>query len=126
MDLTDRVLSKLNAEAVGDKMMRRIAPILSFSADPANARKAAIRRFVDAQLDRWKTFLDTVESMPLTPEQRLSVVVDEDATMVLAGAGSGKTSVITAKAAYLVKAGIRAPEELLLLAFARDGSDRDV
>jgi DNA helicase-4 len=122
LDLTDRVLSKLNAEAVGEKTMRRIAPILSFSADPAKAREAAIERFVDAQLDRWKTFLDTVESMPLTPEQRLSVVVDEDATLVLAGAGSGKTSVITAKAAYLVKAGIRSPEELLLLAFARDAA----
>ncbi len=122
LDLTDRVLSKLNAEAVGERTMRRIAPILSFSADPAKAREAAIDRFVDAQLDRWKTFLDTVESMPLTPEQRLSVVVDEDATLVLAGAGSGKTSVITAKAAFLVKAGIRAPEELLLLAFARDAA----
>jgi DNA helicase-4 len=122
LDLTDRVLSKLNAEAVGEKTMRRIAPILSFSADPAKARDAAIERFVDAQLDRWTEFLDTVESMPLTPEQRLSVVVDEDATLVLAGAGSGKTSVITAKAAYLVKAGIRSPEELLLLAFARDAA----
>ncbi|WP_414727758.1 UvrD-helicase domain-containing protein [Yoonia sp.] len=102
--------------------MRRVAPILSFAADPSGTRNAAIERFVDAQLDRWTEFLDTVESMPLTPEQRLSVVVDEDATLVLAGAGSGKTSVITAKAAFLVKAGIRAPEELLLLAFARDAA----
>ena len=52
----------------------------------------------------------------------LSVVVDEDATLVLAGAGSGKTSVITAKAAYLVKAEIRKPSELLLLAFAKDAA----
>ncbi|KZX98847.1 hypothetical protein A3747_12710 [Sulfitobacter sp. HI0076] len=60
--------------------------------------------------------------MPLTPEQRLSVAVDEDATLVLAGAGSGKTSVITAKAAYLVKAEIRKPHELRLLAFAKDAA----
>lgn len=31
--------------------------------------------------------------------------MDEDATLVLAGAESGKTSVITAKATYLIKAG---------------------
>ncbi|MCV2887723.1 UvrD-helicase domain-containing protein [Ruegeria aquimaris] len=121
-DLTTRVLSKLNVMAVGDETISRVAPIISFSADPVKTREAAIERFVDAQLDRWKEFFDSVESKPLTPEQRLSVVVDEDATLVLAGAGSGKTSVITAKAAYLVKARIRTPEELLLLAFARDAA----
>ncbi|WP_226937694.1 UvrD-helicase domain-containing protein [Pseudogemmobacter faecipullorum] len=63
-----------------------------------------------------------MESKPLTPEQRLSIVVDEDATLVLAGAGSGKTSVITAKAAYLLKAGIRPAEQILLLAFAKDAA----
>lgn len=120
--LTERLLSKLNAEAVGPDMMRRVAPIVEFATDPVRARENAIERFVGAQLELWKELLDTIESMPLTPEQRLSVIVDEDATLVLAGAGSGKTSVITAKAAYLVKAGIRTPEELLLLAFARDAA----
>ena len=74
-------------------------------------------------MDRRKEFFDRIESKPLTLEQRLSVVVDEDATLVLAGAGSGKTSVITAKAAYLVKAGIRQPEEILLLAFAKNAAE---
>ncbi len=121
-DLNDRVLFKLNPEAVGDKVISRIAPITAFAYDPNAVRDASIEAFVEAQLLRWKDFFDAVESMPLTPEQRLSVVVDEDATLVLAGAGSGKTSVITAKAAYLVKAGIRKPSELLLLAFAKDAA----
>nr|WP_229724302.1 UvrD-helicase domain-containing protein [Cribrihabitans marinus] len=121
-NLNSRVLSKLNAEAVGNKVMSRIAPIKAFASDPNAVRDASIAEFVEAQLVRWKDFFDTVESMPLTPEQRLSVVVDEDATLVLAGAGSGKTSVITAKAAYLVKAEIRKPSELLLLAFAKDAA----
>ena len=121
-DLNRHVLSKLNAAAVGDEVMTRIAPITAFASDPNATRDASIAAFVEAQLLRWKDFFDTVESMPLTPEQRLSVVVDEDATLVLAGAGSGKTSVITAKAAYLVKAGIRKPSELLLLAFAKDAA----
>tara|TARA_B100001179_G_scaffold231759_1_gene222549 strand:+ start:244 stop:3177 length:2934 start_codon:yes stop_codon:yes gene_type:complete len=120
--LFNRVLSKLNAEAVGADVMGRIAPIAAFAANPGAVRDKAITQFVDAQLLKWKDFFDTVETMPLTPEQRLSVVVDEDATLVLAGAGSGKTSVITAKAAYLVKAGIRKPSELLLLAFAKDAA----
>src|SRR5690606_9073074 len=79
-------------------------------------------KFVDSELERWREFFDKVESKPLTPEQRLSIVIDEDATLVLAGAGSGKTSVITAKAAYLLKAGLRQADEILLLAFARDAA----
>lgn len=116
------LLSKLNAEAIGPEASARIAPIRKFVGDPRRARDNGITTFVTAELDRWKDFFDTIESKPLTPEQRLSVVVDEDATLVLAGAGSGKTSVITAKAAYLVKAGIRQPEEILLLAFAKNAA----
>lgn len=67
-DLNSRVLSKLNAEAVGNEVMSRIAPIMAFAADPNAARDAAIETFVEAQLLRWKDFFDTVESMPLTPE----------------------------------------------------------
>lgn len=117
------LLSKLNADAVGPEVVARISPVRKFVADPRTARANAIAAFVTAELDRWKDFFDTIESKPLTPEQRLSVVVDEDATLVLAGAGSGKTSVITAKAAYLVKAGIRQPEEILLLAFAKNAAE---
>jgi len=117
------LLSKLQDEAIGPEMVERIAPIRKFVADPRTARANGIAAFVTAELDRWNEFFDTIESKPLTPEQRLSVVVDEDATLVLAGAGSGKTSVITAKAAFLVRAGIRRPEEILLLAFAKNAAE---
>ena len=114
------LLSKLKSEAIGTDRAEHAALVRKFVADPRAARANAISAFVAAELDRWKQFFDTIESKPLTAEQRLSVVVDEDATLVLAGAGSGKTSVITAKAAYLVKAGIRKPDEILLLAFAKN------
>mgnify|MGYP000114163693 CR=1 FL=1 len=117
------LLSKLNAEAIGPEAVERIAPVRRFAAEPREVRAHGIAVFVAAELERWKEFFDTIESKPLTPEQRLSVVVDEDATLVLAGAGSGKTSVITAKAAYLVTAGIRQPEEILLLAFAKNAAE---
>ncbi|MGI1661355.1 UvrD-helicase domain-containing protein [Palleronia sp. KMU-117] len=121
-DLHRSLLSRLSEAAIGPDQWTRLAPISRFATDPTPIRDAAIERYVNAELDRWRDFLDAVESKPLTPEQRLSVVVDEDATLVLAGAGSGKTSVITAKAAYLIKAGIRTPDEILLLAFARDAA----
>lgn len=117
------LLSKLKPAAIGSEAVARIEPVRRFAAEPRTFRDKAINAFVAAELDRWKDFFDTIESQPLTPEQRLSVVVDEDATLVLAGAGSGKTSVITAKAAYLVKARIREPNEILLLAFAKNAAE---
>ncbi len=121
--LDTALLSKLQPEAIGPQRAAEVALVRSFAADAEAIRQQAIAVFVEYELDRWKNFFDTIESKPLTPEQRLAVVVDEDATLVLAGAGSGKTSVITAKAAYLVKAGIRRPDEVLLLAFARNAAN---
>ncbi|MFN3831866.1 MAG: UvrD-helicase domain-containing protein [Allorhizobium sp.] len=120
--LDTSLLSKLNLEAISPEAAALVARVRNFAQKPKAIRSAAIDSFVTSELERWKEFFDTIESKPLTPEQRLSVVVDEDATLVLAGAGSGKTSVITAKAAYLVKAGIRRPEEILLLAFAKNAA----
>jgi len=97
--------------------------ILDFQKGPEKARTAAIKTFIDRELESMKGFFDTIESNPLTPEQRLAVVTDEDATLVLAGAGSGKTSVIVAKAAYLIHRAIRRPEEILLMAFGNDAAE---
>ena len=39
----------------------------------------------------------------LTDEQAQAIATDEDATLVLAGAGTGKTAVIVGKAVHLVR-----------------------
>ena len=96
--------------------------IQEFWKDPDQWRDAAIRSFTDAELRAFEGFFDTIEAQPLTPQQRLAVVTDEDATLTLAGAGSGKTSVIVAKAAYLIKSGLRRPDEILLIAFGKDAA----
>ncbi|MDX1217386.1 AAA family ATPase [Sinorhizobium medicae] len=105
-----------------DDQQKRIDAVRAFQAAPDQARRAAIARFIDSDLAEMKVFFDTIEKNPLTPEQRLAVVTDEDATLVLAGAGSGKTSVIVAKAAYLIARGIRKPNDILLLAFGKDAA----
>lgn len=96
-----------------------VETVIGFQKSPDHIRKNAIQAFIDTELAEMKEFFDTIESNPLTPEQRLAVVTDEDATLVLAGAGSGKTSVIVAKAAYLLQRGIRQPQEILLMAFGK-------
>jgi DNA helicase-4 len=99
-----------------------LARLRDFLDDAERFRQNAINRFVVEELGAMSAFFAQIERNPLTPEQRLAVVTDEDATLVLASAGSGKTSVIVAKSAYLVERGIRRPEEILLLAFGKDAA----
>lgn len=108
---------------LSDDRQHLLNGVLDFQRDPERVRDGAIKSFIDAELAEMKAFFDTIESNPLTPEQRLAVLTDEDATLVLAGAGSGKTTVIVAKAAYLIERGIRQPDEILLMAFGKDAAD---
>ncbi len=94
-----------------------------FLANPEAARSAANEAFVAEELERSRAFLDRVESRPLIAEQRRAVAVDDDRNLVVAAAGSGKTSVMVAKAGWLAEKGARRADEVLLLAFARNARD---
>ncbi|MGB0908399.1 MAG: UvrD-helicase domain-containing protein [Maricaulaceae bacterium] len=69
------------------------------------------------QLTQRSDFFDRVEANPLTEEQRLAVLRNNDRNMVLAAAGTGKTSVIVAKALDLIDRGLAKPSEVLVLAY---------
>ena len=52
---------------------------------------------------RYKRYFDTIEKFPLTVKQRQSVIVNEDRNLVVAGAGTGKTSTVVGKVGFLIK-----------------------
>jgi DNA helicase-4 len=75
--------------------------------------------FVTWELERCRALFDRVESQPLTQEQRLAAVVMQDRNLLVAAAGSGKTSVVVAKIAYILQAGLYTPDQILVLSFNR-------
>ncbi|MUK70044.1 UvrD-helicase domain-containing protein [Aliivibrio fischeri] len=77
------------------------------------------QRYVNKQLAQYQTFFDSVESNPLTNRQRIACVTDNDNNLLLAGAGTGKTSVMIGKAGYLVNSGKASPKQILMLAYGR-------
>ena len=77
------------------------------------------RAYVDRQVALVQEITSTEMSRSLTDEQARAVAHDEDVTLVLAGAGTGKTSVIVGKTLYLAQGLDVDPSQILVLAFSR-------
>lgn len=107
---------------LSEKQTELLTKVVRLSKSFHQIREKAIDVFLNSEVKNMAQFFDTLQAYPLTPEQRLAIVTDEDATLVLAGAGSGKTSVIVSKAAYLVHRGICDAEKILLLSFGTDAA----
>ena len=80
------------------------------------------RIYCEQEVQRFGGLFDTIEKYPLTNEQRAACVEDDDANLVIAGAGTGKTSVVMGRVAYLLMKGCR-PEDILVLAFNKKAAD---
>ncbi|MHA1699607.1 MAG: UvrD-helicase domain-containing protein [Promethearchaeota archaeon] len=90
--------------------------ILHYNEHFVRSRLEACRSFFDGRDDGLK--------YPLDPDQRLAVIRDDFHNLVIAGAGSGKTSVLTSRIAYLVRRRDRInPDRILALAFTNVAAD---
>ena len=63
-----------------------------------------------------------VENHPLDREQRKSIYDPARFNLVVAGAGSGKTTTILGKILYLLQSGFASPPEILVLSFTHDSA----
>ena len=80
------------------------------------------KQFVQNHLKREKDYLDNILSsvdpnIKLDEEQKRVVLSDEDYTLVIAGAGAGKTTTVSAKVKYLVEKKGISPDQILVISF---------
>ena len=78
--------------------------------------------FIKRHLESEKGYLDNIlmsvdPAISLDAEQRQVVLSDEDYTLVIAGAGAGKTTTVAAKVRYLVERQHIDPEKILVISF---------
>ena len=82
------------------------------------------KAFVERHLVEDKSYLDSIlvdddPKIVLDVDQRQVVLADEDYTLVIAGAGAGKTTTLEAKAKYLVKKKHIDPKRILIVSFTK-------
>ncbi|TET81593.1 MAG: helicase IV, partial [Candidatus Heimdallarchaeota archaeon] len=76
-------------------------------------------KFIQAELEKYQDFFDIIETHSLTENQRQAIVTEEKHNLIVAGAGTGKTSTLIGKAGYILQKGLAEPNEILFISFAR-------
>ena len=79
--------------------------------------------FVKHEAEKYAYLFESLETYPLSNDQVEAIVRDEDNNLVIAGAGTGKTTTISAKVAYLLEKKLAKPEDLLIISFTNNAVD---
>ncbi|MCG9677129.1 DNA helicase IV [Vibrio sp. Isolate24] len=105
------------------RMPERMSSIIPWIEQTDEVMAERNQNWMVTELDNWKVLFSQIESSPLNLSQQQAVLLNDDNNLVLAGAGSGKTSVLTARVAYLLQSHLAQAEDILMLAFGRDAAE---
>jgi len=119
-----KIPRKIAAQNISTCLSPGMRKALVELGDDVEAQVADVNKHViELELQSRRQFFDTIEKSPLTREQAEAVIRFDNRVQLLAGAGSGKTSVMVARAAYAVARGFVPPERILLLAFNKAAAE---
>ena len=79
--------------------------------------------YVTKELENSDAILSNIEGKSLDIQQRKAVVIDEDNNLIIAGAGSGKTTTIAGKVKYITERLNVDKSKILLISFTRKSAD---
>ncbi len=102
-DLISRINRAIDIVGCGDKMLKMVSE--------------RNERFIKEEMVRYADFFKTFGGYPYSEEQQRAIIINEDRNLLVAAAGSGKTSTLIGKIGYIVIKGICKPSEILPLVF---------
>ena len=79
------------------------------------------KKFIKEEIKKYDYVFSNVNGYSLDLEQRTAIVTDETNTLIVAGAGSGKSLTIIGKIKYLIEKGIK-EDEILCITFTREAA----
>jgi hypothetical protein len=99
---------KLNV--VDSKLSKETTMLLKVFENIYKVISARNETFIELERKTFEDFFNSkIEKYPLTKGQTRSIITDEYANLVVAGAGTGKTSTVVGKAAYILEKGLAKP-----------------
>jgi len=123
----NEVLTKIpyfyNSLILDTEVTARLRVLVDWYKNANSNREDYNSSFCKKELENCKGLFDTIEEYPLSEKQREAIVHDEDRNLIIAGAGTGKTTTILGKVGYLIKHRNVDPEKILLLAFTVNAAD---
>lgn len=75
------------------------------------------QKVTNGRIEKAYELLGTVEEQLLDRQQMEAVVMEAHSHLIIAGAGTGKTTTVVGKIKYLIKSGKYKPEDILVLSF---------
>lgn len=117
-----------HVDQLNTEFMHQLAYIQPFILDLEASRKARNDAFMLYTIEKEASYLDNIlkdidPNIQLDMNQRLSVVNDEDYALILAGAGAGKTTTVSAKVKYLIDKRQIDPSKILVISFTNKAVD---
>ena len=80
------------------------------------------KQYIESMLIQYKDYFDNMykgvdDSILLDEEQRVAILTDDDYNLIVAGAGSGKTTTMAAKVKFLVDIKRVNPNDIILISY---------
>lgn len=113
-------LKRKNGEYISNMLFEAVKDSLAgeFNLDGHNEKVLANKKL------EYKNYFDHIldeidPNIKLDEEQQDAIIADEDRALIIAGAGTGKTTTMTAKVKYLVDIEHIDPKEILVMSYSR-------
>ena len=115
--LSNMVMRKLKKASCYKELLKLRDKLISNRNNFSNKVFSHNKRIEEIKINNARILIGKIECYNLDDQQMASVIKDSHNQLVIAGAGTGKTTTIIGKIKYLLKSNLCNPQDILVLSF---------